>query len=90
MQDGEISAIELHNVLQVVENLANSRLIRYDESQKNSKLICSFFPKHIMFQLENFKGITCHDTKGGANLKGKLTCGLKRYIRNLVKFRASS
>ena len=34
-------------------------------------------PKNIMFELENFIGIMCHDTKGDANFKDKLTCGLK-------------
>ena len=31
---------------------------------KNCTLMSSFCPKHIIFQLENFIGITLHDTKG--------------------------
>ena len=51
----------------------------------------SFCPKHIMSQLENFRGVMCHMTlKGVAKFKGKLTCGLKNDIRNLVNFYASS
>ena len=40
----------------------------------------SFCPKHILFQLETFRGFMCHDTEG--------CC--KVYIRNLVNFYASS
>ena len=35
-----------------------------------------------MFQLENFRGIK--------KFKGKVTCGLKNYIRDSVNFHASS
>ena len=34
------------------------------KSLKNCTLMGSFCPKHIMFVLENFRGIMCHDTKG--------------------------
>ena len=50
----------------------------------------SFCPKHIMFQLENFRGIVCHDTEKCCKIKGKLTCGLKNDIRNLFNIHASS
>ena len=53
------------------------------KSLKNCTLIGSFYPKHIMFQLETFRGIICH---GAAKFQGKLTCGLKNDIRNLVNF----
>ena len=43
-----------------------------------------------MFQLKNFRGITCHDTQGDAKYKGKLTYSLKNEIRNLVNFHVSS
>ena len=49
-----------------------------------------FYPKYIMFQLEHFRGIMCHDTKGDAKFKGKLTPGLKNDISNLDYFHASS
>ena len=42
-----------------------------------------------MFQLENFRGIVCHDTEKCCKIKGKLTCGLKNDIRNLVNIHAS-
>ena len=32
----------------------------------------------------------CHDTQGDVKFEGKLTCGLKNDIRNLVNFHASS
>ena len=38
--------------------------IRAPKSLKNITLMSSFCSKHIMFQLENFKGIMCHDTEG--------------------------
>ena len=37
--------------------------IRALKSLKNCTLMGSFFPKHI-FQLEDFRGILCHDTEG--------------------------
>ena len=39
-------------------------LIRAPKSLKKCTLMGSFCPKHIMFQLENFTGIMCHDTEG--------------------------
>ena len=39
----------------------------FDESTQSLKtctLMGSFFQKHIMFQLENFRGIICHDIEG--------------------------
>ena len=60
------------------------------KSLKNCTLMGSFCPKHIMFQLENFRGIVCHDTEKCCKIKGKLTCGLKNDIRNLVNIHASS
>ena len=37
--------------------------IRALKSFKNCTLMGFFCPKHIMFQLENFRGIMCHDTE---------------------------
>ena len=37
--------------------------IRALRSLKNCTLTGSFFPKHIMFELENFIGIMCHETE---------------------------
>ena len=34
------------------------------KTMKNCTLRCYFCAKHIMFQLENFRGIMCHDTEG--------------------------
>ena len=36
--------------------------IRASKSLKNCSLIGFFYPKHIMFQLQNFIGIMCHET----------------------------
>ena len=38
--------------------------IRVLKSLKKYIMMGSFYPKHTMFQLENFIGILCHDTKG--------------------------
>ena len=57
------------------------------KSLKSYTLIGSLCTKHIMFQIENFRGIICY--KGVAIFKGKRTCGLKNEIRNLVNFHAS-
>ena len=38
--------------------------IRELKSLKNCALTGSFYPEHIMFQLENSIGIMCHDTEG--------------------------
>ena len=43
-----------------------------------------------MFQQESFIGFMCHDIKGHAKFKGKLTCCLKNDIRDLIKFHGSS
>ena len=37
--------------------------IRALRSLKNCTLMGSFCPKHVTFQLENFRGFTCHDTE---------------------------
>ena len=58
------------------------------KSLKNYTLIGSLCTKHIMFQIENFRGIIYYE--GVAIFKEKRTCGLKYEIRNLVKFHASS
>ena len=34
------------------------------KSLKNCTLMSCFWPKHIMFQLENVSGIMCHNTEG--------------------------
>ena len=46
----------------------------------------SFCQKHVMFQLE----LCVMTLKDDAKFKGKLTCGLKNDLRNLVTFHASS
>ena len=38
--------------------------IRALKNLKNCTLMSSFCPKHIMFQLETFREIMCHDTEG--------------------------
>ena len=39
-------------------------IITAPKSLKNCTLMGSFCPKHIMFQLETFRVIMCHNTKG--------------------------
>ena len=36
-------------------------------SLKTFTLISSFWPKYIMFQLKNYRGVICHDTEGWWN-----------------------
>ena len=38
--------------------------IRASKSLKDCTLMSSFCPNHIMFQLESFRGVMCHDTEG--------------------------
>ena len=40
-----------------------STFIRALKSLKNCTLMGSFCPKNIMFQVENFRGVMCHDTE---------------------------
>ena len=42
--------------------------IRALKGLKNCTLMGSFCPKHIMFQLEHFRGIMCHNTEGWCNI----------------------
>ena len=63
-------------------------IIRALKYLKVCTLMGSFCPKNVMFQLENFSWIMCHDTEGWC--KGKLTHGLKNDIRNLINFHVSS
>ena len=44
----------------------------------------SFCPKHIMFQLQDFRQLCVMTLRAVAKFKGKLTCGLKNDIRNFV------
>ena len=37
--------------------------LRALKSLKNGTIMGSFCPKNIIFQLENFRGIMCHDTE---------------------------
>ena len=50
----------------------------------------TFCSKHIMFQLEIFKELYVMTMNGVTKFKGKLTCGLKNDIKNLINFHASS
>ena len=38
--------------------------IKAPKTQKNCTLMGSSCTNHVMFQLENFRGIICHDTEG--------------------------
>ena len=42
-----------------------------------------------MFQLENFRGIICHDIEGRFKILKELTCSLKNDIRTWVNCHAS-
>ena len=69
--------------------------IRALKSLKNCTLMGSFCSKHIIFQLEHFRGITCHGTKRWLE-KWQKEFGLSLceqsnvWKRNLVNFHTSS
>ena len=63
---------------------------RAPKSLKNCTFMGTFCSKHIMFQLEIFKELCVMTMNGVTKFKGKLTCGLKNDIRNLINFHASS
>ena len=68
--------VKIHQVF-VISEIANQffsnfasffSVIRHNssillKSLKNCTLMAAFYPKHIMFQLENFTGTMCHDTE---------------------------
>ena len=58
--------------------------IRVLKSLKNCTLMGSFCPKHIMFQVENFRGIMCHDTEEWCKILKKMIRALKNDIRDFV------
>ena len=69
-------------------NLVWLSFMRAGESLEIWTFMGSFCPKHIMFQLENFRGAICHDSEGWCKIK--LTCSLKNDWRILANFHASS
>ena len=50
------------------------------KSLKNCTLMDSFCPKDIMFQLENFKGIMCHDTEDWCKIWRKTDLWLEKWL----------
>ena len=57
--------------------------IRALKSLKNCTMMGSFSPKH-MFQLENFRGILCHETEGWCknwHVAWKITWNLVNFMR---------
>ena len=67
-----------------MRNLAN-----FDPTLKSVKICTfmgSFWPKYIMFELKNTEGLCVIILKISANLEGKMTCGLKNDMHNLVDF----
>ena len=58
--------------------------IRVLKSLKNCTLMGSFCPKHIMFQVENFREIMCHDTEEWCKILKKMIRALKNDIRDFV------
>ena len=66
--------------------------IRAPKNLKNYTFMGPFCLNYIMFQLENFIEIMCHDTEGWCKIswkfEGNLTLGLKKNIKNLVNFHA--
>ena len=67
--------------------------IRAPKNLKNYTFMGSFCLNYIMFQLENFIEIMCHDTEGWYKIswkfEGNLTLGLKRTLRIWLIFMRS-
>ena len=59
---------------------------------KNLKIciLRDFLSKAYNVELDNYRGVMCHGTKGNKIVREKLTCDLKNDIRNLVNFHWSS
>ena len=67
-------------------------LVNFHPTTQKSKRFTSmgyFCPKYIRFGLKKYRGVIV-TLKGHAKFKGKLTCGLKINIKNLVNFHVSS
>ena len=98
---GELYVITLKNDAKFDEELtcALKNDMRYFEnfdptleSLKICTLMGTFWPKYMMFELKNYRGVTCHEhwrVIKNFFLK-KMTGGLKNDIRNLVNFNVSS
>ena len=46
----------------------------------------SFCPKHILFQLETFRGIMCHDTEGCCKVKVKTDLWVEKWHKEFCSF----
>ena len=57
---------------------------------ENCTLMGLFCLKHIMFQIENFRGIMCHDNERWYKTWRKTDSWLENDKRNLVNFHANS
>ena len=67
-----------------MKNFAN-----FDPSTRKSKkfvLIGSLLAKYILFELKNLEELSFMTLKRYANFEEKLTCGLKKELRNLANF----
>ena len=56
------------------------------QKSENCTMMGSFCPKHILFQLQNFRGIMCHDTEGCRKVYMKTDLRPIKMTRNLVNF----
>ena len=58
--------------------------IRALKSLKKCTLMSSFWPKHIMFQLENFRGIMCQDTEGWSKVSKKTDSLVEKWHKEFL------
>ena len=53
-------------------------------------LIGSYCAKYLMFELQNYRGVSFMTLKSDAKFEEKLTCGLENDMRNLANFHHST
>ena len=65
-------------------------LTRALKSKKTFVLIGSLWPKYLLFELQKYRGVIFHDTEDLYPFWRKLTCSLKKDLRNLANSHQST
>ena len=95
----KLSVITMKNDTKIEEELTCCFKIdirnftNFDWSTGKSKkfvLIGFLWPRYILFELQNNKGVIFYDTEKLWKFEEKLTCGLKKNLRDLANFRQSA
>ena len=56
------------------------------QKSENGTMMGCFCPKHTLFQLENFRGIMCHDTEGCCEVQTKTDLWLEKWHKKFGSF----